>query len=170
MNREELERMIRDIMDRNTTVTLACSLNDAPWAAAVYYARQGFDLIFFSSPRSRHAQAFAKNPGAAGAIHGQYDRWQDIEGLQLEGTVEHISSAVKLAKATAVYLRRYPFVRQFFSDPASISAAIASKVTGVALYIFRPRSIRYVSNEAGFGNRWRLDIEDGRPVGQPVKE
>lgn len=170
MTREELEKIVREIMDRNTTVTLACSLDDTPWAAAVYYARQGFDLIFFSSPQSRHARAFAKNPRAAGAIHGQYERWQDIEGLQMDGTVEPISSALNLAKATAVYLRRYPFVRQFFSDPAAVSVAIASKVSGVALYAFRSHSIRYVSNEKGFGTRWKLDIRDGRPIGQPVKE
>jgi len=170
MTRDELEKIIIEFMDRNTTITLACCQQDEPWAAAVYYARQGLDLVFFSSPSSRHSQAFGRNPRAAGAIHGEYSRWEDIKGLQMEGRVESIDSSWALAKAIATYLRRYPFVRQFFSDPGSISAELATKMAKVALYVFRPESIRYVNNEAGFGNRWKLEIKDGRAVGEPVKD
>ncbi|MBM3302676.1 MAG: hypothetical protein FJY85_22335 [Deltaproteobacteria bacterium] len=88
----------------------------------------------------------------------------------MEGRVESIDSSWALAKAIATYLRRYPFVRQFFSDPGSISAELATKMAKVALYVFRPESIRYVNNEAGFGNRWKLEIKDGRAVGEPVKD
>jgi uncharacterized protein YhbP (UPF0306 family) len=170
MTREELEKTVVEFMDSNTTITLSCSLDDRPWAAAVYYARRGFDLVFFSSPQSRHSQVFARNPRAAGTIHGEYGRWEDIRGLQIEGTVEPISSALGIARATAIYLKRYPFVSQFFSDPGAISAALASKVARVALYVLRCQSIRYVNNAEGFGRRWKLEIRDGRPVGDPVKD
>lgn len=168
MTRQELEQTIIQFMDTYTTVTLACCSEDVPWAAAVYYARQGWDLIFFSSPQSRHSEIFARNPRASGTIHGEYTRWQDIKGLQLEGRVEPIASTWALAKATATYLRRYPFVRQFLSEPRSVSAEVATKIAKVALYLFRLQSIRYVNNEAGFGNRWKLEIRDGRPFGEAV--
>lgn len=170
MTREELEKAISELMDSNTTITLACSLEDVPWAAAVYYARRDFDLVFFSDRSSRHSQAFRKNPQAAGAIHGQYSTWQEIKGLQLAGTVERITSVIERAKAAAVYLKRYPFVRQFLTEPEALSIDVAAGVAGVSLYVFRTRTVRYVSNAEGFGIRWRLEISDGRPVGEPVRE
>lgn len=170
MTREELEKAIIDLMDSNTTITLSCCLDDWPWAAAVYYARRGFDLIFFSSPQSRHSQIFARNPRTAGTIHGEYSRWEDIKGLQIEGTVEPISSALDVAGATATYLKKYPFVSRLFTDTDGMSAVLASKVARVALYVLRCQSIRYVNNSEGFGSRWKLVIKDGRPIGNPVKD
>jgi uncharacterized protein YhbP (UPF0306 family) len=169
MTRNELEQIVISFMDGLTTMTLAMSYRDEPWAAAVYYARQGFDLIFFSSPGSRHSEVLAKNPRAAATIHGEYSTWQEIKGLQMEGMVEPITSKWALARSTAIYIKRYSFVRQFLSDPRSVSTEVATKMTKVALYIFRPHSILYINNEKGFGNRWKLEIKDGKPVGEPVQ-
>lgn len=169
MTKAELAQTVTSFMDSLTTMTLATCDHGKPWAAAVFYARQGFNLVFFSSPNSMHSAILAENPRAAATIHGAYEEWQDIKGLQMEGFVEPITSTWKLAKATAIYVKRYPFVRQFLSDPGFVSTEIATKMTKVALYIFRPESILYLSNEAGFGNRWKLEIKDGKPVGDPVK-
>jgi uncharacterized protein len=169
MTRDQLAKTVTDFMDRHASMTLACCDGDEPWTAAVYYARQRFDLVFFSSPGSRHCSIFAKNPRAAAVIHGEYRRWQEIKGLQMEGAVEPVVSAAAKAKATAAYLARYPFVREFLSSPVAISAEVASKMSRVALHVFRPRTIRYLDNEGGFGNRWRLDVCDGQPVGEPVR-
>ncbi len=169
MNSEELVATITLFMDSLTTMNLACSSGDRPWAAAVYYARQGFDLVFFSSPTSRHSTCFQENDMAAAAIHGEYQSWKEIKGVQMEGRVHKITGATAVARATATYIRRFPFVKQFFSDPASISAQVAGKMTGVALYLFRPENIYYMSNEEGFGNRWMIEIRNGQPVGEPVR-
>ncbi len=169
MTRAEFEQTVISLMDDLTTMSLATCRQDMPWAAAVYYARLGFDLIFFSSPGSRHSEILASNPRAAATIHGEFSRWQDIKGLQLEGIVEPITSAWALARATATYLKKYPFVREFLSDPGSVSTQVAAKMTKVALYIFRPERIFYLNNEEGFGNRWTLEIRDGKSVGDPER-
>jgi uncharacterized protein len=168
MTREEFEKVAIELMDSVTTVTLACCVDDQPWAADVYFARQGFDLIFFSSPRSRHSKVLASNARAAATIHGEYEKWQQIKGLQLEGNVQPVTGAVALGRATTTYLKRYPFVRDFLSNPASISKEAIAKISKVALYVFRPAIVRYVDNSVGFGTRWRLEIENGKPVGEPV--
>jgi uncharacterized protein len=163
MTREELEKTVTEFMDRFTTMTLACSRGGMPWAAAVYYARQGLDLVFFSSPRSIHSTVLTENPKAAAEIHGDCPRWQEIKGLQMEGRVERITAIPDMARATALYVRRFPFVRDLLSDPGSFSPAAAAQMARVALYRFRPRKIFYLDNERGFGNRWTLEIGDGRP-------
>ncbi len=170
MTREELETVVIQHMDSITTMTLAGCIDEKPWAAAVYYARRAFDLIFFSSPSSRHSMIFARNPRAAATIHGDYKGWQEIKGLQMEGEVKLISGATARAKALATYLKRYPFVREFFSGSFAVSLSVAKKVAGVELYHFRPEYILYMDNSYGFGNRWKMEVRNGQIVGDPVKE
>jgi len=169
MTTEELENIITGYLDSFTTMTVACSGEDLPWAAAVYYARQGLDLVFFSSPSSRHASLLEHNPEAAATIHGDYRGWKEIKGLQLEGRVERITSTVARTRALSAYVRRHPFVSEFLSDPLSMGVAVARKVSRVELYVFQPRTIWYIDNEAGFGKRWRLEVEHGRGVGKPTQ-
>jgi uncharacterized protein len=168
MTREELETTMIRFMDSFTTMTLACCLDDEPWAAPVYYARQEFDLVFFSSPRSRHCSVYEKNPRAGASIHANSEGWKDIKGLQMEGRVQTVSSTLSLGKATATFVRRYPFVKEFLGGSPGLSREIADKMTRVALYVFRPSSIRYLDNALGFGTRWKLEIRDGRAIGAPV--
>ncbi|MGB6067582.1 MAG: hypothetical protein WBG50_22480 [Desulfomonilaceae bacterium] len=165
MTKEELEGAVIAYMDSFTTMTLACSTEDKPWTAAVYYARQGLDLIFFSSPTSRHSEIFSRNPLAAAAIHGDYRGWKEIKGLQMEGRIHSVTGPKAKARAISTYVKRHPFVREFLSDPLSISSKIASKMTKVKLYFFRPDAILYLNNEAGFGTRWKLEVEGGRASG-----
>lgn len=169
MTREEFERIVKAFMDAHTTVNLACSDDEGPWAAAVYYARRELDLVFFSSPGSRHSRAFSADPRAAGTIHGHYERWQDIKGLQLSGRVRPITSPAVLARRLALYIRRHPFVKQFFSDPSAISKEVAAGMTKIAMYEFQSERILYVNNEVGFGTRWTADVKEGKIVGEPEK-
>ncbi len=69
----------------------------------------------------------------------------------MEGRIESINGARARAGALAAYLKRYPFVRDFFSGAAAVSHQVASKVSRVELYAFRPFDIWYVDNEVGFG-------------------
>jgi uncharacterized protein len=170
MTREELEETVIRFMDSHTTMTLGGCLEDKPWVAAVYYARQGFDLVFFSSPRALHATIFEQNPTAAAEIHGECERWQDIKGLQMEGRVEAITTPVALAQGTATYLKRHPFVRELFSGAVAVTTDMVAKMSRVRLHVFRPENICYLDNQQGFGNRWKLGIANGRAVGNPVRE
>jgi len=168
MTREELERIVTDYMDSYTTMTLACNSGDHPWAAAVFYARDGLNLIFFSSRTARHSKAFSENPRAAATIHGDYHEWKEIKGLQMEGRVEPVSSKPAQVHALSVYLKRYPFVREFLSSPLSVAAGVAKKMSKIKLYLFRPERILYVNNEAGFGTRWQLEVREGQSLGEPT--
>ena len=169
MTREELEGIVIRYMDSYSAMTLACSVDDKPWAAAVYYARQGLDLVFFSSPTSRHSVIFSQNTRAAAAIHGDYRGWKEIKGLQMEGHIHAVTTAQGRARAISTYLKRHPFVSEFLSDPLAIGAGVAKKMSKVELYFFRPDTILYLDNEAGFGTRWKLEVEEGKACG-PVGE
>jgi uncharacterized protein len=169
MTKEELDSTVIQFMDALTTMTLACSLDDEPWTSPVYYARQGFDLIFFSSKLSRHSLAFRENPKAAASIYGDYAGWKEIRGLQMSGRVDVVDSPLALAKATATYLKRYPFVRELLNGSMGTGSEMAKKMTRVALYVFRSSDIYYLDNSLGFGVTWKLQIREGVSVGSPER-
>jgi uncharacterized protein YhbP (UPF0306 family) len=167
MNKDDLEKIVISFMDSSTTMTLACSLDDEPWSVPVYYARRAFDLIFFSSKESLHSQIFSKNARAAASIPGDCKRWQDIKGLQMNGTVRLLTKLSDITRAASAYFKRHPFARDFFSNSKLISTEL-SKKTKVALYVFGIKSIHYLDNSYGFGTRWKIDIQDGRVIGLPI--
>lgn len=164
MSSEHLEKTVLQFMDTYTTMSLACCDGKQPWVAAVYYARERFDLIFFSSPESRHSTLLAQNPRAAATIHGDYKGWKEIKGLQMEGNVERITGVTAKARAMTTYLVRYPFVKDFISRPGLIADGLAGKMAKIALYTFRPDYVLFIDNEVGFGKRQKLEIRNGKVV------
>lgn len=168
MTRDELEHTIAAYMDSLTTMTLACCAEGKPWGAAVYYARMGLDLVFFSSPSSRHSATFDANSAAAATIQGCYEKWQDIKGLQIEGNVSAIAGARAKARALTVYLHRFPFAAELLGAPESISLDFVRKMSKVRLYLFTTDSVLYLDNSIGFGTRWRLTVKKGQAVGEPL--
>jgi uncharacterized protein YhbP (UPF0306 family) len=168
MNRDELESTITAYMDSLTTMTLACCAAEKPWAAAVYYARMGLDLVFFSSPSSRHSLFFDGNSAAAATIQGCYEEWRDIKGLQLEGRVSRIDGAKAKVRALSVYLHRFPFAAELLGAPESISLDFVKKMSKVRLYLFATDSVFYLDNSIGFGTRWKMTVKKGRAVGEPA--
>ena len=68
-------------------MTLATSGPQGLWAAAVFYASEGFTLTFLSAAHTRHAQNITAVPHVAATIQEDYRDWQKIQGIQLEGSV-----------------------------------------------------------------------------------
>jgi uncharacterized protein len=169
MNREQLEEIVAEYMDSLTTMTLACCEKARPWVAPVYYARMSLDLVFFSSSNSRHSRAFTENSAASASICGSYETWRDIKGLQMEGCVRPISGLSHKSLAIAAYLKKYPFAKEFISEPLSMSKVVFDKISKVQLYLFAPDTILFLENSEQFGTRWRLDVRHGRSVGNPAR-
>ena len=61
-------------------MTLATRTADDLWAAAVFYASEGFQLYFLSAGHTRHARHIAARPRVAATIQEDYRDWPDIRG------------------------------------------------------------------------------------------
>ena len=83
-------------------MTLATNGPQGVWAAAVFYAHDGFRFVFLSAGHTRHARNIAATPEVAATIQSDYDDWTAIKGIQLEGTVEQLDGARRSA-ALALY-------------------------------------------------------------------
>lgn len=152
------ETVLAYLRDHNCASLATCG-PDGPWAATVFYASDGFDLYFFSSPKSRHSQNLDADPRAAATVNEDYSEWQAIKGIQLEGTVERLDGLVEKARALTVYVRKFPFVQSFFGAPGDLATDMARKVTSTVMYRLRPERVYFVDNAKGFGKRGELSGE-----------
>jgi hypothetical protein len=142
-----------DYVERHNVMTLATSGPDGPWAAALFYASEGFRLIFLSAASTRHARNLAAQPRVAATIQEDYRDWQEIKGIQLEGDVRRLLGAEREA-AIALYARKFPITGARASEP------IARALARVDFYALSPVRLYFVDNSRGFGHRDQVPLEE----------
>lgn len=163
MTLKEFETKVCRLLDEVTTMTLATCDEGIPWATDVYFSPDGFDLVFFSAPDSRHCRNLTVNPVCAVTIHPEVASWRDIRGLQMEGACEPVASVGGKARAYAAYFRKFPFARALISTPPD-AALTFGKATA---HLFQPSRLLYLDNSLGLGTRFCIRLANGRPVGPP---
>jgi uncharacterized protein len=141
----DLKQVALTYLQQHRVMTLATNGPDGLWAAAVFYASEGFDLYFLSAGHTRHAQNIVATPRIAATIQEDYADWAAIQGIQLAGVVMQLSGVARL-KAIAVYQAKFPFLSQ---APSTILAAFEK----VNWYRLRPYQLYFVDNSQGFGHR-----------------
>lgn len=154
----ELEEQVLAYLKTHNTMTLATCTDNVPWAATVFYANDGWQLYFFSSPEARHSQNLRQNLRVAVTIQEDYHDWRTIKGIQLEGRVTLVDGIVEKAQAMAVYARKYADIIKLFTDPAS--GVLHKAFLKVKFYRVEPAKIFYIDNAKGFGQRRELELRD----------
>ena len=147
----KLPASVEEFLARHHVMTLATQGSEGPWAAALFYARDGDDLVFLSSPASRHCRDLALQPRCAATIQSEADDWRAIQGIQINGEASELK-AEALAIAQQRYAERFPFVR-----PGLAPAAIALALARVRWYRLRIARLYFIDNERGFGKREQFD-------------
>lgn len=133
-------------------MTLATHGAEGPWAAAVFYANDGADLYFLSSPNTRHARNLERDPRVAATVQEDYSEWQEICGIQLEGEAMRLNVLDSVRAATL-------FARKFaFTAPDHMNGAIAAAMNKIAWYRLRPVRLYFIDNSRGFGCREQFDV------------
>ena len=155
---ETLEARCFDLMKQATTMTLATSADDVPWATDVYFVNVGFDLCFVSSTNSRHCANLKQNPVCAATVHAQASDWKTIRGLQFEGRAEH-SAAAGVLGLLVPYFEKFPFARAVY-----VGLAEGAGVSKLAVYKLETGTVFYIDNARGFGSKFSCRVADGRPI------
>jgi uncharacterized protein YhbP (UPF0306 family) len=148
---ESVRRQVERYLADHNVMTLATAGPRGPWAAAVFYASDGLLLHFVSAPGSRHGEDLARSPRAAAAVHEDYRAWEDVKGVQLEGTVTEVGPA-ELPRVRALYAGKFPMAGGPDTPPV-LAAALAK----VRWYVLSPDAVFFVDNAAGFGHRTRVE-------------
>jgi uncharacterized protein YhbP (UPF0306 family) len=138
-------------LQAHTVVSLSTNGSEGLWAAAVFYACDGFALYFLSAEKTRHARNIASNPRVAATIQENYADWPAIQGIQLEGLATKLAGEDRQA-AIALYREQYPFLNR----PIPTLAAALKKVNW---YCLRPDKLYFVDNTRGFGHRDEIALD-----------
>lgn len=101
----EVEKLIKDILERGYLMSLATVDKSGPWVADVIFVPMGFNLYWLSEEKTRHSQAILKNPKVAVTITLSNKQGEDNIGLQIEGNAEKIDGDI-LEIATKHRLKR----------------------------------------------------------------
>ena len=152
MEPEALRQAVRDLLRQVPTMTLATCRDGQPWATDVYFAPFAGGLVFFSAPDSRHCLNLAANPACAATVHAPSSGWKDIRGVQMEGRAAPLEGLADLARATALYLAKFPFAEELLKNPARSGG----KLLKARPHLFMPARTRYLDNAQGIGTRFEL--------------
>lgn len=166
MTPEDFDRAVGDILGAVAAMTLATCSDGSPWATPVYFAPWGPDLVFLSSPDSRHCRNLAGNPACSAAVYPEAASWRAIRGVQMEGQAGPVMGLADKAGAMAAYMAKFPFVRELVAAPGEA----ARRLGRISPHVFRPARIRYLDNALGFGTRYAVCLTGGKPDGPPERE
>jgi len=154
---DALRARIGAMLRTHCVATLATAGPDGPWAAAVFYASDpGLCLWFVTDPGTRHGRNLAATGRVSAAIHAEVEGWNDIRGLQLEGTTARIPDTERTA-ALARYLERFPQIKRVHDSPRDeAERAIAQRLGLIAMWRLAPSRIRVLDNRERFG--WKEEL------------
>lgn len=152
-----LRERVRSYLREHHVMTLASHGDQGVWAAALFYANDGFAIYFLSSPTSRHCRNLARNPRASATVHDNYTDWREIKGVQLEG-IASVLAGEEEEQARRLYGAKFPIVGKLAQAPASIAEALAK----VRWYKLDPQRLYFIDNSAGFGHRDEIDLRQPR--------
>jgi uncharacterized protein YhbP (UPF0306 family) len=124
-----------------------------PHAASVFYVVDGaLRLVFISKPSSVHARHIGPGGPVAVTVSEDYGDWELIQGVQLWGHARLLTGAGR-AKAMALYLTRFPFVRDMLKQPR-----LAELIAGIGVYQVVPHRLAFTDNTTGVFGREVLEL------------
>jgi hypothetical protein len=157
-NSTDLRSRVQAFLSLHSTMTLATvNAAGAVQAAAVFYAAdEALNLIFVSSPNSRHGANLADQSRVAATVQADNQAWQSIQGLQIEGAVQMVQGPTELAWAVRIYAGRFEFLRALLSGENGGPTALRGPLASSRFYVLRPVWIRLIDNTQGFGHKEEL--------------
>ncbi len=148
-SRKEILQSINSLLRSQSTMVMStCDAAGLPHATPLFYLTGNqLELYWFSSLASTHSLNVEAVPRASVAIHVATERWQEIRGLQMRGTVHKITERIQRRELSREYRARF-----------NLSVFFRAVMAKSSLYVFRPSWIRYIDNTRRFGFKFEADL------------
>jgi uncharacterized protein YhbP (UPF0306 family) len=140
-------------LDAHHVMSLATMGADGPHAANLFYARDGYALIWVSDPSSHHSRHIEERAEVAATIARDCCDFPDVQGLQIRGRAWRITHPQEEARARAGLELRYPFLRRLNEGK------LCDAYHRAQLYRLEPECIVLINNQRGFGSKEVLGSE-----------
>lgn len=145
-----IQPAIRRYLDSHNVLCLATAQDNQPWVAPVFYSVFKTGLVFLSAPHTRHCKNIAANPNVSASVQEDYNDWNDIKGIQLEGKAMLVPDFSRAA-VVECYAQKFP-VTGHKAPPA-----IARALDKILWFEVRVDNLYYIDNSKGLGHREEVD-------------
>ncbi len=135
-------------------MSLATVGPDGPHAANLFYARDGFALLWVSDRTSRHSLHVEQGSRVAATVAPDCSDFQQARGLQILGHAHRMTDTGERAKARSCLETRYPFLRMAAEAPQEVRDAYGR----ADLYRLEPVRLVMIDNSRGFAVKETLDL------------
>ena len=152
-----LAARVMAFLDAHHVMSLATVGGDGPHAANLFYARDGYALIWVSDPTSRHSRHIDERAAVAATIARDCCDFPDVQGLQVRGRAWRIAHPQEEARARAGLEARYPFLHRLSEGK------LRSAYERARLYRLEPECIVLIENQSDFGSKEVLEFEAPAP-------
>ncbi|MDR3775527.1 MAG: pyridoxamine 5'-phosphate oxidase family protein [Terracidiphilus sp.] len=153
--------MIAALLRQETTLALATAdAHGDPCIAPLFYlAGADLSLYWLSSPSSLHSRNLEREPNAAATVYRHAEKWKDICGVQIRGSVTVITDPSRRKALIKLYCERF-----------QLSSIFRLAIGRSRLYEFSPAFFRYLDNSKRFGYTFEvtLDADNPEQSGLPV--
>jgi uncharacterized protein YhbP (UPF0306 family) len=151
--KSKLDR-IRELLRSQTTLVLATTGESSlPRSTPLFFiADDNLRLYWFSSRSSLHSRNCARNPEVSVAVSRNVFRWQQIEGVQMQGLVSIVTDPAL----------RKPIARDY-SERFQLGNLFAFAIQRSSLYCFTPSWVRYLDNSRRFGYKFEMNLLSDSP-------
>ena len=151
---DDLGQRIAAFLDAHHVMSLATVGPGGPHACNLFYARDGFALVWVSESASEHSLNVTAAPMAAATVAPDYSDFAAVRGLQITGFARHVARSEERRRCLDLLEARYPFLGQLAAAPPKLREAYAR----TAVYRLQPTRIVLIDNSKGFGHKEMLDL------------
>lgn len=132
-----MDKIIEKFLRRHHLLSLAVQDTSGIWCANLFYVYNDCELIFFSSPATRHIKSAQANSHVACTIATSNKIVAKLRGVQIEGILKPAPKAVY----RPIFLKKFP----------------AAAFWDEELWVVEITTVKYTDNTLGFGKKLYWD-------------
>lgn len=132
-----VEKVVREYIDKSIHMSLATSADNKPWVCEVHFAYDNeLNIYWRSKTDRRHSQEIATNPYVAGNIVKQHDVGEYPNAIYFEGTAELVDDESKHVEIAELFISRQIGDNSIIEDAKKDDGHKFYKVTVANWYAF----------------------------------
>lgn len=147
----EFPEHVESYLQDHNVLNLSTSGSDGPWSSAVFFAHHDLHFWFMSNPDTRHGKHILELGRMGASVHEDYGSWQEIKGLQMQGSVWLVKEEAERKAGLKAFFRKFCFAEAFFRS--GVPEELKARMRNIHLFCFRPDVVYWLDNSSGFGNR-----------------
>lgn len=133
----DIEKVIREYIDKSLHMSLATAVNNKPWVCEVHFVYDNdLNLYFRSLPTRRHSQEIELRPNVAGNIVAQHMQGEYPHAIYFEGTAALLDNKSEQQEVFPLFQTRLGIDQDALQDAQKPDGHKFYKITVGTWYAF----------------------------------